>query len=210
VTVTSDAAGPRPGAPAGLLRRWGLWLLLAAVVAVAVVIGLQPRSHPTVDQRAASIGNRVRCPVCEGQNVNQSDTPPADAIKAEISSELAAGRSSQQILDGIERSYGPGILERPPASGVDLLVWVLPVIAVAAGAAGLVVAFRRWRPARAPAGPGGTAASAADRRLVEDALGPGGGPGASGVPGAVRGPAPAGAVPAVPARAAAVPPEERS
>lgn len=164
--MTSAAAPARSATPWGVLRRWGPWLLLVAVVVVAGAIGVQTWSHPTLDQRAVSIGNRVRCPVCEGQNVNQSDTPPADAIKADIHSELAAGQSSGQVLDGIVRSYGPGILERPPANGVNLLVWVLPLVAVAAAGTGLVVAFRRWRPAGASAG----GLSADDQRLVDDAL----------------------------------------
>jgi cytochrome c-type biogenesis protein CcmH len=170
VTVASATAPAQPGPARSAARRWGAWVALVVVVAVAGVIGLQPASHPTLDQRAVAIGNRVRCPVCEGQTVNQSDTPPSQAIKADIQSELAAGESSQQVLDGIVRSYGTGILEQPPASGVNLLVWIIPVLAVAAAAVALGLAFRRWRPTRRPAG-AGPAVSADDRRLVDDALG---------------------------------------
>ena len=54
----------------------------------------------------------------------------------------------------------------PKASGVDALVWVLPVVVLVVSAAGLVVAFGRWRREAAAAG----APTAADRELVALAL----------------------------------------
>ncbi len=59
----------------------------------------------------------------------------------------------------------PGTLLKPPASGVGLIVWTLPVLALVAGALGLFLAFRRWRSRPVEA------VSDADRRLVDEALG---------------------------------------
>jgi cytochrome c-type biogenesis protein CcmH/NrfF len=54
----------------------------------------------------------------------------------------------------------------PRATGLDTLVWALPVAALVCGLAGLTVAFRRWaRAARATA-----AATDDDYALVERAL----------------------------------------
>ena len=41
--------------------------------------------------------------------------------------------------------YGESILLKPPSSGLGLLVWVLPVVAVALAIVGLGFAFVRWR-----------------------------------------------------------------
>jgi cytochrome c-type biogenesis protein CcmH/NrfF len=51
----------------------------------------------------------------------------------------------------------------PPKSGVDSLVWVLPVVALVLAVGGLVVAFRKWR--LAP----DTVPTDDDRALVEAA-----------------------------------------
>jgi cytochrome c-type biogenesis protein CcmH len=115
------------------------------VVALGVV-GVRRGGHPTLEQQTMSLAAQVRCPVCEGQSAAQSDAPPSIQIRNLIRQDLSAGKSSGEILDALVADYGPGILERPPAHGVDLLVWVLPIAAVAMAVAGLALAFARWRP----------------------------------------------------------------
>ena len=87
-------------------------------------------------------------------------------IRTQIHQELAAGERQGQILSGLVAAYGPGILEKPEARGVGLVVWVVPVIVVILAIAGLGLAFVRWRPRPCQA------VSEADRALVERALRP--------------------------------------
>jgi cytochrome c-type biogenesis protein CcmH len=110
------------------------------------------------------LAGMVRCPVCEGQSAAESQAPASVQIRDQIRQELSAGESQSQILSGLVAAYGPGILEKPEARGVGLLLWVLPVLAVVAAIAGLALAFRRWRPRRA------AGVTAADRDLVDRAL----------------------------------------
>jgi cytochrome c-type biogenesis protein CcmH len=149
-------------------RRWLPWVALMAVAVAALTIGTQRSSAPaTLDARVMHISGEVRCPVCEGQSAAQSQAAASVQIRDQIRQELSTGESENQILAGLVRSYGPGILEKPQASGVGIVVWVAPVLALLAGLGGLAIAFRRWR-ARLVASPGGP--SEADRRLVDDAL----------------------------------------
>lgn len=161
---------PRPGRPRyshrGALRRWGPWLLIAVVVLVAGFAGLHRPGHPGLDQRTLSLAGQVRCPVCNGQSVAQSDAPPSLAIRNQIHAELAAGAAPDQVLAGIVNSYGPGILEQPRVRGIGLLVWVVPIVGVLGAVAGLSVAFRRWRPSTSH----GAVPTATDRDLVDSAL----------------------------------------
>ena len=53
--------------------------------------------------------------------------------------------TDDQIVAGLEDSYGTDILLVPRATGFDALIWVLPTMAFVFGVAGLAVAFRRWR-----------------------------------------------------------------
>lgn len=163
----APAAGPATPPPRRVvLRRWAPWLLIAVVVIAAGVVGLQRSSHLSLDQRTLSVSGQVRCPVCNGQSVAQSDAPPALAIRSQIRTELAAGQSPSAILAGIAKGYGSGILERPQATGVGLIVWVVPLLAVAGAIVGLVLAFRRWRPSAVT----GPVATDTDRELVGEAL----------------------------------------
>ena len=149
-------------------RRWLPWVLLAGIAISALLVGTHPSpASSSVDARVMHIAGEVRCPVCEGQSAAQSQAAASIQIRDQIRAELTAGESEQQILAGLERAYGPSILEKPQATGVALVVWVLPVLALLAGVGGLVVAFRRWR-GRLEGQPSGT--SEEDRRLVDDAL----------------------------------------
>lgn len=120
------------------------WLGLAAVVAVALVIGVTDREPATADERARRIGDSVMCPACSGETVSNSQAPVAVNIRRQIQARVAEGQSDQEIRDALAAAYGERVIMNPPKSGVAGLVWVLPVVALVAAAAGLVVAFRRW------------------------------------------------------------------
>ena len=146
-------------------RSWLPYLVLVPVVAAALVVGSGRGGGPvSVEERVERISKEVRCPTCESQSVADSRAPASDAIREEVRRRVDAGEDDSAILAFLVSRYGKDVLLEPEASGVSALVWVLPVLAVASGLAGLAVAFRRWR-GRRP-----NAVSAADRMLVEEAL----------------------------------------
>ena len=65
-------------------------------------------------------------------------------IRQQIARGVDDGRSDETIIAELEAAF-PGNDYTPSASGLSSLVWILPVVAVAGGLAGLVVVFRRWR-----------------------------------------------------------------
>lgn len=129
-----------------LLRRWGPWAALLLALAVVLGVGAsRADNHQSRQQQTLSIAGRVRCPVCQGESAAQSDTPAAQDIRQQISTDLSRGESSGQIVRSLEASYGASILESPPTSGLALWAWVTPVVVVAVAAVGLVLGFRHWR-----------------------------------------------------------------
>ncbi len=151
---------------AGLNAQRLSWLALGLVLAGALFVGSRgDGSPPTDEERAYTIASAVRCPTCRSQSAADSDAPAAQAVVDEVLRRVQAGETEGQIRAFLVSRYGPDILLDPPKRGVSGLVWALPVAAVAAAAAGLAVAFRRWRPPRRPA-----PVSAEDRALVEEAL----------------------------------------
>jgi cytochrome c-type biogenesis protein CcmH len=144
-------------------RRWiplaGLGLILAAALAVGVM------GHPhavSVDDRVHRITAKIRCPVCSGETVADSSAPISQDIRSSVRRQIVAGRSDRDIFDYIVQQY-PGTSLNPPATGVGLLVWALPVVLFAAAAGGLALSFARWR------GRSGVVVSDEDRLLVEQA-----------------------------------------
>jgi cytochrome c-type biogenesis protein CcmH len=139
---------------------------LAAVVVAALVIAGAGRSHPSRSPaaRAHAIASELRCPVCQGLSVADSPSPTAKAIYEDVRRRVDAGESDGAIRSFYVGRYGEWVLLRPETSGTGALVWILPVTVLLLGAAGLALAFRRWR--REPV----LSATDADRALVEAAL----------------------------------------
>ncbi len=113
------------------MRRWIGPLALAAVLALVAVIALLP-SPPAADQVAALAGD-LRCPDCQALSVAESRTAASIAIRREIASQLAAGRSVDEVRQHFVDRYGAWILLRPASP----LAWVVPLVAVVAAVAAL-------------------------------------------------------------------------
>jgi cytochrome c-type biogenesis protein CcmH len=147
------------------LKKWPGWLLMAVVLAGALTIGVTRAGGPrTNEERVEAIAKTIKCPVCRSESVFDSKADASQNIRDEIARQVAAGRSDDQIRAFINaRFQDQGLLLVPPKSGVDSLVWVLPVVALVLAAGGLAVAFRKWR--LAP----DTVPTDDDRALVESA-----------------------------------------
>lgn len=137
-----------------------------------------------VYQEAQRIAAELRCPVCTGQSLVESNSDVAQEMKAKIVEMLREGKSREEIVDHFVSQYGDWILNSPPARGAGLVVWLVPPVALVVGAV-IVFRFVRRRqsasravkggdggpsPAAAPGPDGGLAQDGDLRRKVQDRL----------------------------------------
>ena len=130
-----------------------------------------------IDAQTAQIGATLRCPICRQQSVAESSSRIAREMQGVIRTMLMDGRTPEEIEAYFVEAYGPWILLRPRAEGINLFVYIGPAVAFAIG--GLVVA-RRIRRRReddgedpADAGrptPGRDPLRKADRKWIEAAI----------------------------------------
>jgi cytochrome c-type biogenesis protein CcmH len=133
----------RPKAALWLRLAWALGLLAAITLLVYGTVASSPvRSN---QERVQIIAATVKCPVCAGQSAAVSDAPAARVIRVEIGRQVQIGQSDEQIRAFLAARYGDSIILTPPATGVDGLVWVIPVVGVALGIVLIALAFSRWR-----------------------------------------------------------------
>jgi cytochrome c-type biogenesis protein CcmH len=121
------------------------YAVMGIVLVVALALGTRPEHAQTADDRAQALEETIKCPVCRGQSVAQSDSEASKNIRIDVARRIANGESDQQIQSYYEQTLGADILLKPPASGWGGLVWVLPVVAFVAAGAGIGYAFWRWR-----------------------------------------------------------------
>jgi cytochrome c-type biogenesis protein CcmH len=150
------------------LKRWPGWIVLVLVVVGFLAVGVTRDTGPRTEaDRIDGIARRIACPICDGESVYESRNNASVSIRNEIETQVSDGvRTDDEIIGYIAERYSAEVLLVPRATGLDTLVWALPVAALVCGVAGLAVAFRRWsRAAR-----GAPAATADDYALVERAL----------------------------------------
>lgn len=119
--------------------------LMAVVLIGALWAGTRSTHTPTPDERALALEQSIKCPVCRGQSVAESDSEASKAIRTEIQRRIADGESDSEIRNYFARTLGNDIILRPPSSGFAGLVWVLPVAGLVIAGTAIGFAFARWR-----------------------------------------------------------------
>lgn len=128
------------------MRRLLQWIAIAALVAAALALGVRPDGGSLAGSAdVAQIAAGLRCPVCQGLSVRDSDSPAARSIRDDIAQRLEAGETPAEVRAAYVERYGEWILLRPGSSGLAGLAWAIPTAGAAAGAVALGAALYGWR-----------------------------------------------------------------
>ena len=85
-------------------------------------------SHVQANQDVDKISKNLRCLICQGQSVYDSQSDFALTIKMLIKDKLQEGESEDEIYDYLKTLYGEWIVYDPEFNKKNLLLWVLPLI----------------------------------------------------------------------------------
>ena len=88
---------------------------------------------------AHELSRELMSPYCPGRTLADCPSPDAGAVRDEIREALRGGESVDSIRTRIESRFGAQVIGVP----TTLLGWLLPIVALAAGALVLVLALRR-------------------------------------------------------------------
>lgn len=109
----------------------------------ALLLALASTAHANdLDERVERLARELRCVVCQGQSVAESNAQLAVDMKAHLREGLAAGRSEDELRDELVQHYGEQVLLRPAVRVGTAALWWGPVALLALG--GLVY----WRQVR--------------------------------------------------------------
>ena len=88
-----------------------------------------------------TITKNLRCLVCQGQSVYDSDSEFANSLKILIKKRLDEGQNEQQIYDFLKNRYGEWILYDPKFNKNTYFLWLLPILMFVIGGAIIVRLF---------------------------------------------------------------------
>jgi cytochrome c-type biogenesis protein CcmH len=143
LTLLLAALGPR--------LRGGALLVLVALLAIPATAqdrlppapyAYQQLKDPAQEARAKALMEELRCLVCQGQSIADSDAPLAGDMRHEVRSKIAAGESPAAIKAWLVARYGNWVSYDPPFDTATALLWLGPLLFLAIGG---WLAFGRFR-----------------------------------------------------------------
>ena len=87
------------------------------------------------------ITKNLRCLICQGQSIYDSDSEFANSIKILVKKKLEEGQSERQIYNYFKNKYGEWILYNPEFNKNTYFLWLLPVLMFVIGGAILFKIF---------------------------------------------------------------------
>ncbi|MBE2220795.1 MAG: cytochrome c-type biogenesis protein CcmH [Anaerolineae bacterium] len=100
----------------------------------------EPVLREVSDDEVNEVAKDLYCPVCENTPLDVCPTKACADWRELIRTKLAAGETKQDVFDYFVLQYGDSALARPPKTGINFVLWLLPFIAVALG----LVFFARY------------------------------------------------------------------
>ncbi|USI74599.1 cytochrome c-type biogenesis protein CcmH [Sphingomonas morindae] len=100
---------------------------------------------PAQEAKARALMASLRCVVCQGQSIADSDADLAGDMRALVRHRIAAGARPAAVRAWMVERYGAWVSYDPPLSALTWPLWAAPLLLLIAGAWLARGAFRRTR-----------------------------------------------------------------
>ncbi|SMO55297.1 cytochrome c-type biogenesis protein [Paracoccus laeviglucosivorans] len=103
------------------------YLLLCLMLLAGPALAVQPDevlSDPALEARARDISKILRCPVCQGETIDESNAPISRDLRLYLRERLVAGDSDDQAVDAVVDRFGEYVLFEPRAKGINWLLYL--------------------------------------------------------------------------------------
>lgn len=88
---------------------------------------------PAQEAQASALMETLRCVVCQGQSIADSDAELAGDMRSMVRSRIRAGETPEQIRAWMVERYGEEVSYAPPLSARTGLLWLAPLLLLGAG-----------------------------------------------------------------------------
>ena len=87
------------------------------------------------------INKNLRCLICQGQSIYDSQSDFAESMKLVVKQKIKAGMSEEDIYSFFKIQYGEWILYDPQFNTKNFALWLLPILIFIAGGIIIIVKF---------------------------------------------------------------------
>ena len=121
------------------MKRLALLLTLLAVPALAqpttpdAPYAYKQLADPGQEARAKALMETLRCLVCQGQSIADSDAAMAGDMRSLVRERVAAGEEPEAIRAWLVERYGNWVSYKPSAAPITWPLWAAPVLLLALG-----------------------------------------------------------------------------
>jgi cytochrome c-type biogenesis protein CcmH len=114
---------------------------------------VQPLADPVLEARAKALQRELRCVVCQGQSVDESNAPLAADMRRLIREQIETGKTDDEVKQFFVTRYGQFVLMNPPVDADTYFLWFGPLVLLVIGGAviGMTIMRARKRLATEPA-----------------------------------------------------------
>ncbi|WP_422460039.1 cytochrome c-type biogenesis protein [Endozoicomonas sp. ALB115] len=127
-------------------------------------------STPELEQRFFELTNELRCPKCQNQSIGDSNAPIAQDLRREVHRLLNEGADNQAVIEFMLARYGDFVLYKPRLAGVNLVLWLGPLLLLLAGLKVLIVVVRNHKATASESASAAPDEHNADKELLDKKL----------------------------------------
>jgi cytochrome c-type biogenesis protein CcmH len=121
-----------------------LALLLLGVTGTARAVNPDEMlKDPALEMRAEQVGRELRCLVCQGESIEESNADLAHDLRRIVRERISAGDSDRQAMDFLRARYGDFVLLNPPFKPSTWILWLTPPVILALGGVLAFAVLRR-------------------------------------------------------------------
>ena len=105
-------------------------IVLISYLLISSVFLIHSQSYETIK---IEITKNLRCLVCQGQSIYDSDSEFANSIKLVVDKKLNEGYTKKEIYEFLKTKYGDWILYDPKWTKNTYLLWLIPILIFISG-----------------------------------------------------------------------------
>ena len=103
------------------------------VIIFFIILNFNVANAITFSVDSNKILKNLRCLICQGQSVADSNSEFAQTIKIVVRDQINDGKSEKEIYDFLIEKYGEWIVYKPPLNKVNFVLWIFPYLALISG-----------------------------------------------------------------------------